>query len=319
MGNRLAEDLTMEASLDLFLATDGLWLPGLLYKPEKPSKKVMVWLHGMGDSAVFYSPARINALAEALAENNIALFAFNNRGAHNAKTLKQQGGPEAPEEEGRYQAGTYYELIKDCVKDIDGALGFLRSKGFTEFYLAGHSTGANKICIYDHYKKDNPFSKYVLAGPGDDTGIAFSELGEKKFWNALKYAGKALSIDPLKIMPKYSGMYPFSAQSAHDILDPDGDYNTFPFYEDVSERLGSKPLFKEYKAIEKPTLVIFGREDEYTFTAGNASSAVDIFIKHTTNAMLKKIDFRLVDNADHGFTGCEAEFASSVADWLSRG
>lgn len=310
--------MTMKAALDLFLTTDNLWLPGLLYEPEKPTKQAMIWLHGMGDSAVFYSPARINALATALAEKNIALFAFNNRGAQNVKTLKQQTGPEAPEEDGRYQAGTHYELIKDCVPDIDGAVEYLRQKGFSKFYLAGHSTGANKICVYDSLAKNNPFDKYVLAGAGDDTGIFFSELGEKKFWNALKYAGKAVGVDPLKIMPRYSGMHPFSARSAYDILNPDGMYNTFPFYEDTTERLGSKPLFKEYKNIDKPTLVIFGREDEYAFTAGNASSAVDIFIKHTSNAMLKKIDFRLIDNADHGFTGCEEEFAANVADWITN-
>jgi pimeloyl-ACP methyl ester carboxylesterase len=309
----------MKLGLELFLSTDKLWLPGLLYVPERPTKKAMIWLHGMGDSAVFYSPARINALGESLTGKGIAFFAFNNRGAHNQKTLKQAGGPEAAEEEGRYQAGTHYELIEDCVKDINGAVEYLRTKGFDEFYLGGHSTGANKICAYDHLEKTNPFSKYVLAGPGDDTGIFFSELSPKRFWGAIKYASRALTAgNPLQLMPKYSGMHPFSAQSAWDILNPDGAYNTFPFYEDKSERLGTKPLFQEYKAIEKPTLVIFGGDDEYAFTAGGAKEALDIFIKHTDNSMLKKTDFQLVHNADHGFTGKESEFAVSIREWLCR-
>jgi pimeloyl-ACP methyl ester carboxylesterase len=306
----------MTVELNTFLSTDRLWLPGLLFKPDRDTKKALIWLHGMGDSAVFYSPPRINALGNALTSQGIAFFAFNNRGAHNTKTLKQVDGLEAPEETGRYQAGTYYELIEDCIKDINGAVDYLKQQGFETFYLAGHSSGANKICVYDHKEKDNPFSKYVFAGPGDDTGIHFSELGPKKFWAALKYASKAVVSDPMRVMPRYSGMNPFSAQSARDILDPDGSYNTFPFYEATTERLGQKPLFKEYGAISKPTLVVFGSNDEYAFTAGNASKALDLFIKHTSNQMLKKSAFQLVHNADHGFTDNETEFATMVADWI---
>jgi hypothetical protein len=110
----------MNPELDLFLSTDKLWLPYVLYKPQKHTEKVLVWLHGMGDSAVFYSPARINALAESLAMQNIALFAFNNRGAHNAKSLKQQGSGETPEEDGRYQGGTHYELLKTAFTTSTG-------------------------------------------------------------------------------------------------------------------------------------------------------------------------------------------------------
>src|SRR4051794_17176415 len=114
VGDGLAKGACMKASLDLFLTTDQIWLPGLLYEPKTPTKKAFIWLHGMGDSAVFYSPARINALAQALTDKGIAFFAFNNRGAHNQKSLKLETGPETPEEDGRYKAGTHYELIKDC-------------------------------------------------------------------------------------------------------------------------------------------------------------------------------------------------------------
>ncbi len=70
-----------------FSSSDHLTLPGLLYTPARASKRVAVWLHGMGDSGVFYSPKRITALATGLTEQGIALLAFNNRGAHNSKLL----------------------------------------------------------------------------------------------------------------------------------------------------------------------------------------------------------------------------------------
>lgn len=302
----------MRLELVSLLSSDNIELPGLLYQPGTNTKKVAVWLHGMGDNAVFYKPREINALAEALAAKGVALLAFNNRGAHTRKNLKI-ADESLPEEDRRYRGGMYYELIADCVKDIDGAATFLKEQGFTDLYLVGLSTGANKICAYHARAKDNPFKKYVLAGPGDDTGLMFAELGAKKFWAALKYAAARLQTDPHKTMPKYTGMYPYSAQSAWDVLNPDGDYNTFPFYEAAHERIGNKPLFEEYKQIDRPTLVIWGEEDEYT----DAPRTLQLLMKHTSNAMLKKTDFTLVPDASHNFVGGHDVFARQVTDWLS--
>jgi pimeloyl-ACP methyl ester carboxylesterase len=298
-----------------FLSIDKLKLPGLLYQPAKPTKKAAIWLHGMGDNGVFYKPELMNALGEALADREIALLAFNNRGAHHNKSLRIIDEA-LPEEDRYYQGGTHYELITDCVKDIDGAVVFLKNQGFSEFYLLGHSTGANKICAYHARQPKNSFSKYVLAGPGDDVGLFFSALGEKRFWATLKYAAKNVDSDPLRTMPKYTGMYPFSAQAAWDIMNPDGAYNTFPYYEVTTERLGSKPLFKEYRHIDKKTLVIIGEEDEFAYTAGDANGALKLFMEHTGNSQLKHTDFVGVAGADHSFHDKEAEFAQKVSDWL---
>jgi pimeloyl-ACP methyl ester carboxylesterase len=309
----------MNLNLVTVTASDGIELPGLLYKPTQQTKKVAVWLHGMGDNGIFYNPNRINALGTALTSKGIALLAFNNRGAHNSKSLRRTEGSVLLDEDKSYRGGTHYEKIIDCIKDIDGAVSYLKNDDFTEFYLIGHSTGANKICAYHVHAKLNVFSKYILAGPGDDVGLFYTELGVKKFWHALDYAKQTIDSDmPFKLMPRYSGMYPFSAQSAWDILNPNGDYNTFPYFEFKTERLGTKSLFKEYKQIDRPTLVIFGEEDEYTYTAGTTADALGIFIKQSTNSMLKTTDFQLVPGADHGFHGFEKEFAESVTLWLSK-
>lgn len=300
-----------------FEATDKIVLPGLLYAPTKPTYKVTIWLHGMGDNAVFYKPNLINALAKAHCEQGIAFFAFNNRGAHNRKRLKI-ADETLPEDDRSYLGGTYYELIEDAPKDIDGAVQMLTSRGYKEFYLAGHSTGANKICAYDAQAANNPFSRYILAGPGDDTGLFFNSLGSKKYWKALKHAAGLLKEKPLHIMPKYTGMHPFSAQSAWDILNPDGAYNTFPYYEFTTERLGSKPLFKEYKNITTPTLVIMGEEDEYMDQAGGAVKVLDIFLHHTSSKMIKKHDFELVKKADHSYKGQEAVCAQQIVEWIAQ-
>ena len=300
------------------LSTDKLKLPGLLYTPEKPTKKAAVWLHGMGDSGAFYNPERINALGMALTGKGIALFAFNNRGAHNSKLL-YIAEDTLPKDERRVQLGTHYEKIIDSVKDVDGAAAFLASLGYEELYLMGHSTGANKVCVYDAHAKHNPFSKFVLAGPGDDTGLFHEELGAKRFWQALSYAKEKLKAgEGSHIMPKYTGMYPFSAQASADILDPDGHYNTFPLYETTTERLGKKPLFAEYSKITKPTLVIYGENDEYTYTGGGTEAALVIFRRFTNPKALPQADFVAVPDTDHSFHGQEELFAKTVAEWLTK-
>lgn len=308
----------MRLELVSFAATDKVMLPGLLYRPTPATKKVAVWLHGMGDNGIFYNPERANTLAEQLAKNNIALLAFNNRGAHSNKRLKLNDET-LPEEDRYYQGGTHYELIGKATHDIEGAVDFLEQAGFSELFLLGHSTGANKVCVYHARRRTKSrFAKYVLAGPGDDIGMFFESLGPERFWRALKYAAAAIESDPFKVMPKYTGMYPFSAQSAWDILNPDGAYNTFPYYESRLERLGSKPLFEEYRQIDRPTLVVIGAEDEYMQPAGDADEALKLLMAQTSNSQLKQSDFVSIAGADHSFHGHEQEFARTVSDWLAH-
>ena len=80
------------------------------------------------------------------------------------------------------------QQAEECIEDIDGAISFLSKKGYKEFYLIGHSTGANKICVYNFYKTRNRIKKYVLVAGGDDTGIYYDMLGMKKFSRLLKEA-----------------------------------------------------------------------------------------------------------------------------------
>jgi len=113
-------------------------------------------------------------------------------------------------------------------------------------------------------------------------------------------------------------MHPFSAQAAADILDPEGYYNTFPFYEATSKRFGKKPLFAEYSKIDTPTMIVFGENDEYSYTAGGTQPALDLFRAHTKHKIFKQSYFTFIPEADHSFHGHETEFAKCVAWWLNQ-
>ena len=126
------------------------------------------------------------------------------------------------------RGGMAYELIRECVRDIDGVARFLRSRGYRELYLIGHSTGANKIAVYDHIKRRNPFRKYVLLAGADDTGMFYRDLGPARFRRTLERA--RTKRDDELVPPSITPMM-LSWRSLYDMINPDGDYNIFPFLE----------------------------------------------------------------------------------------
>ncbi len=294
-----------------FSTEDGLNLPGLLYEPTKKTDKVAILLHGNGSSSIFYSPERGATYAKYLNAQSIAYFPFNNRGAHIIKRLTRR----INNTEERLNFGCAFELIKECILDIDGAINFLKSIGYKTFYLIGASTGANKICVYNYYQPNNPVSKYVFIGGGDDSGFVYQQFGQKKF--ELIFAkclskintGKGTDLAPSSWM----GIY--SYQSVYDTLNPNGDYNTFPYYESLSHlEISSKELFREFKSIHKPTLVIYGENDEYCY--GKVPEIIDILKDKTINK--PNFTYKILPDSDHGFVGKEDNLAKTISEWLTQ-
>lgn len=293
-----------------FVSTDNFLLAGLLFKPVEETKKVALYLHGNGSMGVFESVEKTQTFAKTLTKNGIAFFPFNNRGCGYIRSLKKiddQG------KETRSNGGTAYELIKDCIKDIDGAIHFLQKKGFTEFYLIGESTGANKIVVYDYYKKENSISKYVLLSGGDDTGIYFDMLGQGVFYTALEKAQQEIeSGNGEELVPKEFEVFMLSWQSLYDTINPEGDYNIFPYNDYFNTlHLSKKELFREFKRIKKPTLVMYGENDEYCY------GKVPEIVTHLDNIhQMKVYKSVIIPNADHGLTGKLDEGATIIANWL---
>jgi alpha-beta hydrolase superfamily lysophospholipase len=161
------------AQLLFVTATDGLLLPTLYYQPLAPTKRAVIYLHGMGPNGIFFKVRRTNALASAFIDSGTAFIGVQNRGGGMLQRYKYID--DANDEQSR-TVGTTHELIADCVHDIDGAIAFAKSEGFSEIYLVGQSTGANKTVLYNYLKPDNPFAGFILFGPGDDTGLNFEDL-----------------------------------------------------------------------------------------------------------------------------------------------
>jgi len=270
-----------------------------------------MFLHGNGDSSVFYSVARINALARALNAGGIALLAFNNRGAHLSRRLKSEKRAET------VLGGTTFERIGESVRDIDGAIAFVRGAGYRTFDLVGHSTGASKICLYFWKKKKHAaIRRVVLIAGGDDMGIYYESLGRRRFEILLERARERVEEGRgLELAPSSTGPFPLSWGSLLDTVRPEGDYNIFPFYEALSGvtiTRGKKP-FREFSTISVPVLSIYGSNDEYCFD--RVHDCVEIL--KGVAAGRSNYSFSTIEGASHGFGGFEAVLARRVARFLA--
>jgi pimeloyl-ACP methyl ester carboxylesterase len=271
----------------------------LLYEPRRKSKRAILWLHGGGGASVFES-RRTNLLASVFIAQGMAFFPFNNRGSGIVRRAGDDLG------------GSAFERIRDCVADIDGAIRELWRRGYRDITLAGHSTGANKIAVYDHYKPRNRAKCYVLLAGGDDTGILYAQLGARKF-NALLTKAKAMikSRRGDEWTPPIPGQTMLSWRALYDVANPDGDYNVFPFFEAMTETKLSRRPFRYLRAIRKPSLYIYGDRDEYCFD--DVPRCVSILAQQIND----RAEIVVVNDADHGFGGREQELGGLIAGWIA--
>jgi pimeloyl-ACP methyl ester carboxylesterase len=290
------------AQLVRFETDDGVSLAGLLYAPKRTTRAI-VFLHGTGGSSVFESK-RTNTMAEAFLGAGIAYFPFNNRGAH---VMRRVGGT---------LVGCAFERIRDCVYDIDAALRELRRRGYRDITLVGHSTGANKIAVYDHYKRRNFVRRYVLLGGGDDTGMVYEKLGARRFASALMTARERIRARRgEELVPSALYDLPMSWRAFYDMANPDGDYNVFPFLEVLrGVRLSRRPRFRYVRAIRKPAFFLYGENDEYAIES--TSRCVGVL----ADAIGPKpnIEMAIIGEADHSFGGKEEELAQSIIAWVAN-
>lgn len=166
--------------------------------------------------------------------------------------------------------------------------------------------------VFDHYQPDNVFKKYILICGGDDTGIYHDLLGNSKFMKLLAKAKAKIELgEGLEIATETLSIGEvFSYQGFYDIANPDGDYNCFPYSEAFGKAiLSTKPLFRYFAGIKKPSIVIYGENDEYTW--GDINKVISTLKKYQPD-----FAYTVIPGADHRFTGKQRELAKTIIDWL---
>lgn len=301
----------MKTEIIHFLATDSIALTGFLFEPTEKTNRIAIFLHGNGNSSALSSLSLSEEMINELHKERCAYLTFNNRGAgymaklHNAEIGK------------KVWAGTAYEKIEECVADIDGAISFAASRGYTDITLIGLSSGANKACVYCYLKPAHSLNGVVLLAGGDDAALYRQWFGEEFVQKLADQAhtteesGAGADLVP-ELAEKNNVM---SYQSFYDIVNPDGLYNTFPFDEALgAKRFGTKELFREFSSITVPLCVLYGERDELCMYGAEKTLATLATFKPQSDTA----EYYTIEGAEHSFGGYEREVGSRIANFIAN-
>lgn len=292
----------------LLQTADGLSLPALLYGGSSKNnadraKGLLIFVHGAGSSSIIRHPVLNQALSDELATVDTDVLLFNNRGAGYITKFDTISGKS-------YLGGMAYEKIADSVRDIDAALAWAYSEGYKNVYLAGHSTGANKLVYWAATRTTVPsqVKALLLIGGGDDISLQQSRYSKDILPIVQKCTHKAAQSELLQksLVPHsmFPGSHPISWQSLHELITPGSDYDIFPF----GRPQGSKS-FARFSHIRIPqVLVVYGSEDFGTIIKPEAA------VKMLQGVL--PVHGTVIAGADHSFTGMERELALALRTFI---
>lgn len=258
--------------------TRRLRLDGFLCRPPRPTRTLLVFVHGMGSN--FYRSGLKKAFFDLALAGGPAVLSFNNRGA---------------------ERDTADESFAGCLADLDAALRFGRSAGFRRFVLAGHSTGCQKIVFYQSRRRRADVAGLVLLAPADDFAICRRDLGRR--FDAVVARARAL-VTAGRGREPIAGMHEvFSARRFLGIADRTRAEAAVFDYE--------RPM-RAFRSLRVPVLALFGSREEFAVMPGTQMLA-----RLAALHPLGRVATRTVPGADHGFHRREAAVAATVRSWIS--
>ncbi|TAN37093.1 MAG: alpha/beta fold hydrolase [Verrucomicrobia bacterium] len=251
---------------------DGFWLPGRC----RHATLVLI-IHGMGGN--FYRSQLKKEWLWQAAGYGFDVLTFNNRGSDRAVA---------------------FERFENCVADIDAALAVGRRLGYRRFVLLGHSTGCQKIALYQARRQHPAVRALVLAAPADDLAICRRDLGPRyNYW--LKHARKLVTQgkgDTLLPM-----LYEkFSARRFLSIADPRSV---------EAQLLNYAGQLRHFRRVRCPVLAFLGTREEF---ACRPVVEMGEILRQKTRASI--FEFFTVTGGDHGFHGHEAATVRRAYRWL---
>jgi len=276
---------------------DNIELTGLLYKPKEETKKVVIHVHGFAGN--FYENSFVDFQSKAYTDIGYSYFPFNNRGNNYlAELIKKEN-----DNVSYVMGGGAYESFADSYYDIDAATNYVKSLGYNEIILQGHSYGCNKVINY-YLKNNNNINGIILLAPCDlaQTNKDFIN-GYEEYLNKNKKLYEEKKYNELVFTDEFPPLV-FSVKT---------------FIEDWTENTKSD-IFKyringyineSLKTINIPILVQIGDKD-------NASLVLpkEIVTEYLNNN-INKLTLKFIQDANHGYIGKEQEMSDNCVEWLN--
>jgi len=271
---------------------DGLW-----FGPTHPQRAI-IFVHGLASTAFK------NKIARIWADNKTAVIAFSNRGHDKIASVKQL--KKNSKKSRHILAGEAHEVFTDCVDDISGALNFVKKRGVKNIYLAGHSTGCQKIVYWASRKNNQRLVKgLILLAPLSDYSIALKFDKDNKLARATKLAQSLVkSGKKHELMPKDLWQDLLDAQRFLSLSTPNSAEEIFSYAQD-------KKYPKTFKSVKLPMLVFLAEEDEY---GDRPASQIAKWLKENTQS--KDFTIKIIPKVSHNFYGAEKRISLNVKNWL---
>ena len=272
----------MKQELIRINSIDGIEMVGILYEPQEKSNKIVIHVHGLCGN--FYENRFLDILAKSYTNKGISFLTFNNRGTNFISELLKGNNFEI--------IGGCYERFIDCLLDIEGAINYVKEKGYNNIILEGHSYGCNKVIYYYNKKKDNSISKIVLLAPCDIPQECAKFLGKEEYEIAKRESTKLINEGKQKQLINFSvnANGKISAGTYYNDFLPDGE-NDFIRYKD-----GENSKNKILNSIDIPVLIVFGDADECVLTENIET------VKGYLNKNIKNSNIQIINGADHSYT-----------------
>ena len=284
-----------------FNLEDNVELVGLLYKPERETKEVVISVYGMQSNCV---KKREDILAKVINKAGIAYFAFNNRGTEIACYTKKVDGRKV------LDGGSAYEDVLDCYYDIKGAIDKMVELGYTKIHLQGHSLGCTKI-VYaynklkeENYKNLELIKSVILLSLVDIPDLQKYDLGEEKYNKMLELAiKKEAEGKEMDLMPYDSFDHPISVKTY------------LRYYRDNKEidfaRFADKEYsYPEINNIKIPLFLRWGEDDLVIQDLNELIEILKVKIKN------EKLDIGYIKDTDHGYTKKEEELGNEIVKFI---
>jgi pimeloyl-ACP methyl ester carboxylesterase len=278
------------AELCRYAAADGERLHGLLFHPreELPQPDLaLLMLHGVGSN--FYT-SHLPLVAEALAGDGYHSLSSNTRG-HDYIT--RSGGRDQI-------GGAAFEMLEDCLLDVDAALEYLKGRGYSRFVLVGQSLGSVKSVYYQGTRQRSDvvgvvsyscprlfYSSRVNQHPAfkqrldEAQAMIDAGRGEELIWDTDSARSRV-----------------FSARTYVNKYGPHDNFDLRPY----AAKLGV------------PFLAVAGSED--------ASKPIPFYAKQMVEAAQAagstSASYHIVQGSGHGYEGHEPEAIEKIREFLAR-
>lgn len=264
---------------------DGLLLEGAVVRPETGALKptAVVWVHGL--TGRFYGPMIVRVGRE-LAANGYQFVTGNNRGHDFGTVLWTRAG------KARF-AGGGWERFDESPRDVGAWVEFAMGLGARRVVLIGHSLGALKATYYLAERDDPRVVGLVLASPAVRAGRLRPDLIEQS--ERMVGEGRGQDLLPWGISPVSGSL---SAQTYLNRRQTNLDL----FGLDTPEPSVGR--------VRCPIYAFLGTRERWVGTEAD----LDLIRRHATGS--PRVDTRMFEDADHRYSGMEAEVAKAIAIWL---